>query len=104
MWGRLRLHDLVVIDEIPKRVRIKVPRGDAQSSPAQSRPEGTAGLVGAAGLVSVCSTNTPLSLGDYVTFTKTNKNRGDPLFFLAISQRFLSVISGPILSHSNELE
>ena len=40
------------------------PCGDAQSSPAQSRPAGTAGLVGAAGLVSVCSTNTPLSRGN----------------------------------------
>ena len=48
--GNTRLVYLVVMDEVPKRVRICLPRGDAQSSPA-----------GAAGLVSVCFTNTPLS-------------------------------------------
>jgi hypothetical protein len=39
----------------------------ANSGDAQSRPEGTAGLVGTASLVSVCFTNTPLSHGSHTS-------------------------------------
>ena len=55
-------HNFFLLDDTPcdhgtfRSLRIMTPTmvsyGGAQSRPAQSRPEGTAGLVGAAGLVS----------------------------------------------------